>query len=350
MRRLPVYLLIDCSESMAGDAIEAVHSGIATMMNYLRTDPHALETVFVSIITFNNSARQVVPLTELSQFQVPELVLGSGTALGAALDLWSDCLIREVVKTTAERKGDYKPLCFILTDGNPTDSWEAQAKNIKSQISGRKAFVVAIACGIDANAMKLKQITDDVLLSSDFKSNSINGLFRWITASVSTASQSIESSGTSRIDLDKLPSDVIMKATESELTSFSDEEQFAFLHAKCIASKGFYIMRFQLQAASKGLFGKEKQPLYLGVSSHKLDQFDFNFTSNESNSRKVTSDRLVNPPPCPYCENPIWAMCACGKIHCSPQVSNKPITLTCPWCGNTGEYRPATFDVGRSQG
>ena len=29
MRRLPVYLLLDCSESMAGSAMEAVNQGVA---------------------------------------------------------------------------------------------------------------------------------------------------------------------------------------------------------------------------------------------------------------------------------------------------------------------------------
>jgi uncharacterized protein YegL len=36
-RRLPVYPLLDCSESMAGDAIDAVRDGMAILINDLRT-------------------------------------------------------------------------------------------------------------------------------------------------------------------------------------------------------------------------------------------------------------------------------------------------------------------------
>ena len=44
MRRLPVYLLLDCSESMAGPAIEAVEQGVQTLVGELRGNPLALET------------------------------------------------------------------------------------------------------------------------------------------------------------------------------------------------------------------------------------------------------------------------------------------------------------------
>ena len=52
MRRLPIYFLIDISESMIGDPIEQVQEGIATIIKELKTDPFALETVWVSIIGF----------------------------------------------------------------------------------------------------------------------------------------------------------------------------------------------------------------------------------------------------------------------------------------------------------
>lgn len=52
MRRLPIYFLIDVSESMIGTPIEQVQDGMRTIIQDLRVDPYALETVFVSIIAF----------------------------------------------------------------------------------------------------------------------------------------------------------------------------------------------------------------------------------------------------------------------------------------------------------
>lgn len=38
---------------------------------------------------------------------------------------------REVGKSTAEMKGDWKPLVFIMTDGMPTDSWQMDWLSLK---------------------------------------------------------------------------------------------------------------------------------------------------------------------------------------------------------------------------
>lgn len=63
MRRLPVYLLLDTSGSMHGEPIEAVKNGVQTLLTTLKQDPYALETAYVSVITFDSTARQAVPLT-----------------------------------------------------------------------------------------------------------------------------------------------------------------------------------------------------------------------------------------------------------------------------------------------
>lgn len=89
MRRLPVYLLLDTSGSMYGEPIEAVKNGVQTLISTLRSDPYALETAFISIITFNSSAQQIAPLTELAAFQQPNIEASGCTALGEALELLS---------------------------------------------------------------------------------------------------------------------------------------------------------------------------------------------------------------------------------------------------------------------
>lgn len=72
-RRLPVYLLLDVSGSMMGEPITAVQNGVQTLVSALNGDPQALESAYLSVITFSNSAQQVVPLTELNQFVPPQL-------------------------------------------------------------------------------------------------------------------------------------------------------------------------------------------------------------------------------------------------------------------------------------
>lgn len=88
MRRLPVYLLLDTSGSMYGEPIEAVKNGVQTLISTLRSDPYALETAYLSIITFNSTAQQITPLTELAAIQQPNIDAGGCTALGGALELF----------------------------------------------------------------------------------------------------------------------------------------------------------------------------------------------------------------------------------------------------------------------
>ena len=202
MRRLPVYLLLDTSGSMYGEPIEAVKNGVQTLISTLRSDPYALETAYISIITFNSSAQQDVPLTELSAFQQPNITAGGCTALGEALQLLSQKIKTEVTKTAAEVKGDWRPLVFIMTDGEPTDSITAGLAAFKQQKCG---IVVACAAGQGANTNTLKQITENVVQLDTADSATIKAFFKWVSASISTSSKSVEDTATEKTSMSELP-------------------------------------------------------------------------------------------------------------------------------------------------
>src|SRR5437764_5828012 len=120
-RRLPVYLLLDCSGSMAGEPISALEMGCKALLGDLRNDPQAIETVWLSVISFASTAEQLEPLTELDHFHAPPLMAEGATSLGEAVDLLAKCIGREVRQTGHAEKGDWKPMVFVLTDGDPTD-------------------------------------------------------------------------------------------------------------------------------------------------------------------------------------------------------------------------------------
>ena len=173
---------------MAGDPIESVKQGIRTLHSNLMGDPSAVESAYLSVISFDSEARQLTPLTEVSAFQPPDLAATGTTALGAAIHLLLECVDREVHKTTASQKGDWKPLIFLLTDGAPSDEWQAAAEEFKRRRVGN---LIAVACGEQGDASVLKHVTETVLVMKDMSPDAFSQFFKWVSASVTQTSQKI---------------------------------------------------------------------------------------------------------------------------------------------------------------
>ena len=194
IRRLPVYLLLDCSGSMSGEPIEAVKQGIKALLTELKGDPQALETACLSVITFNSTARQISPLTELTA--------GGATALGGALHVLADCIRTEVRTSTATQKGDWKPLVFLLTDGAPTDNLDEGIEALKSVSTGN---IIACAAGANANTNTLRKITNNVLMMNNLTAGDLAAFFAWVSGSIKASSKSIDAKPGEAIQLPPPP-------------------------------------------------------------------------------------------------------------------------------------------------
>ena len=200
-RRLPIYLLLDTSGSMCGEAIAAVQNGVQMVISALQNDPRALETAYISIITFESEVKQLIPLTELSQFTPPILTANGLTSMGGALKLVSDCADREVIKNTPDTKGDWKPMVFIMTDGMPNDDFDSGLAVFKAHKWG---MIVACAAGA-ADEKLLQQITENVVKLSTADAESIKAFFKWVSQSITTSSKSVGATNQEITSIDQLP-------------------------------------------------------------------------------------------------------------------------------------------------
>jgi uncharacterized protein YegL len=187
MRRLPVYLLIDTSWSMQGDPITSVQQGIQLLIDNLQGDPMALETAWLSLITFDSNVNVVCELTELAEFEPQALTCNGMTCMGAGITEVLNRISQEVKKQSATERGDYKPMIFLMTDGEPNDNWEGPADQLKR--SGY--FVVCCAAGPDANVNPLKQMTEMVVSLRDATPDEFTKFFRWVSASITQSSRSV---------------------------------------------------------------------------------------------------------------------------------------------------------------
>lgn len=188
VRRLPVYLVLDCSASMSGPPIEAVKEGLKMLVRDLSREPWSQGMVWISIITFNSTAEQVVPLTEITKLSEPPLVASGQTALGLALEKLVECMDREIRRRTEEQRGDYRPVVYLLTDGRPTDTgWEQAAQKLRDK---KLESFVACAAGPDADENLLKRITETVIRLQDASPESLRAFIRWVSQSVQNRSRS----------------------------------------------------------------------------------------------------------------------------------------------------------------
>lgn len=187
-RRLPVYLMLDCSGSMSGEPIAALGVGVNSLVEELRQDPYALETVWLSVITFGSTADQAVPLTEIDTFAPPPLDAGGSTALGEALMLLEERLGAEVRFGSSEQKADWKPMVFLFTDGEPTDRWRDPAKRLRDS---HRVNLVACGAGPAVNTATLDALSDTVIRLHDTAPGTLTSFLRWVTVAVTAASHSL---------------------------------------------------------------------------------------------------------------------------------------------------------------
>ncbi len=191
-RRLLTYVCIDTSGSMRGEPIEAVNTGLQALLASLRQNPYALESVHLSIITFDSLIKEVLPLTPLEQVVLPEVVCpeSGATFLGGALEYVAQAVSSNRQLTTSEKKGDWQPILIVLTDGKPTDLLVYSEAIPKVQACGF-SNIVACAAGPKADASFLQRLTPIVVSLDTMDANAFAKFFQWVSAAVGSHSTSV---------------------------------------------------------------------------------------------------------------------------------------------------------------
>lgn len=190
-RRLITYLLLDTSGSMRGEAIEAVNSGLRALLASLRSNPYALDSVHLSITTFDSRIQEVMPLTAVADVMLPEIACpeSGATFLGAGLEHICERVRQDVRKSSDSEKGDWKPMLVILTDGKPTDTL-AYSEVIEKVKACDFASIVACAAGPKADPATLKRLTVNVVSLDTMDAASFAKFFEWVSVTFAKDSQS----------------------------------------------------------------------------------------------------------------------------------------------------------------
>ncbi|GHU04894.1 hypothetical protein FACS1894205_3900 [Alphaproteobacteria bacterium] len=357
MRRLPIFFVVDVSESMVGENLYKLEEGVGAIVSLLRKDPYALETAFLSVIVFAGKARTIAPLTEIVSFYPPEFPVGGGTALGGALEHLMDEIDRTVTTTTAERKGDWRPIVFLLTDGYPTDDvapavarWN---KSYRNRIS-----LVAVSIGGGADHEMLKTLTEDVLVFNDTAPDAFARFVQWISMSIQSQSRSVSAGADGRVSLTKGDPDLLAFLEQADaLSPFSGiDDRYAVFVGKCSKRDMPYILKYQrhmgqIEANDPALAELLKTRRYVLDAAVPVKNSYFDLTDARKTGQNICSEDLIGQASCPHCGAPYaMAVCGCGGVHCVTGDGEH----ICPWCGRKGYYKSAAegegFDIGRGRG
>lgn len=189
-RPLPVIILADTSDSMNADGkIQALNLALQEMLKAFQDDDAQYAEIHVAIIAFGGGTASVaVPLAPANQVELKPLTAAGKTPLGDAFTKVTALIEdRNLIPSRA-----YSPSIILLTDGKPTDEWQAPLDALLKSERAMKAARFAIAIGADANRDVLARFladSDSVIMEAK-NADSIAKQFRYVTMTVTTRTQS----------------------------------------------------------------------------------------------------------------------------------------------------------------
>ncbi|MES2386433.1 MAG: TerY-C metal binding domain-containing protein [Bacteroidota bacterium] len=353
MRRLPIFFLIDVSDSMVGEPLDQVQKGLELVVKELRSDPYALETAYISVLAFASKAVKISNLTEVFQFYPPRLPLGSGTGLGAGLTLLMNEIDANVKTNTHTVKGDWKPIVFLFTDGAPTDHFKPAVQRWKDSYT-QKANLVVVGFGPEVDLSAFSGLTENIFAFDDSDPKAFSRFFKWISQSIQNSSQRVETGTGDALQLAGLNADFLVKKPVTEeimpYRAGISDNRYVILEGRCQKNKNGYLLKYKREMRKTdervSEFGISTQE-YVFKGAYLTPPEYTELSVNAKGTGKVNTDELVGIPPCPSCGNfTSFCLCSCGKLHCANEGINR-----CPWCESQSEVEfRGSIDVGRNAG
>ena len=171
---------------MRGRPLDELNAGLTAFRKDLSADTLAMKRVEVGVVTFG-PAKVEVPFTSALTFDPPTLHAQGDTPMGAA--------ITQALNMVEERKRVYRahgisyfrPWVFLITDGAPTEQWQAAANAIREGEAAKKfAFFAVGVNGADMDTLgKISTRAPLALNGLNFRE-----LFLWLSGTLSSVSRS----------------------------------------------------------------------------------------------------------------------------------------------------------------
>ena len=370
MRRLPIFLVLDISESMLGEPIECLEKGMYELLQNLRSDPYALETAFLSVIAFAGRVETLVELTEIYQFQIPQLSLGAGTNIGAAMEHLINEIKTKVKKSTTKEKGDFKPIIYFLSDGTATDNPQPAIARFQKEI-GTQAKFIAVGIGKNADLSIFRPISEEILRLTNTSAVDFKKFIDWVSQSITAQSKSVGAyESIDKISLEKAEHNEAMEIMVNETDFLAKEESFIIFQGKCSQTGKIYLLKFERENSKDNPddyrfhsddFAGYRDDNYqtaayiFSVAVKAPENYEY-WSGQAGLGREINTNSILIPmekvkeASCPHCGNPYTiALCGCGALICTAGEGHK---TQCPNCNReiVFEGGGGDFEINKSRG
>lgn len=189
--RCPCVLILDTSQSMAGEPIAALNRGLLVFQEQLLAVPLARKRVEVALISFGAEVRLVQDFITADRFQPPALQAEGETPMCTAIVRALDLVEKRKERYRANGVPYSRPWLFLLTDGMPQgDTVETTRRAVQRLQEAEAARKVAFfAVGVEgANTNLLARISVRPPMKLD--GLRFGDLFAWLSASTARAATS----------------------------------------------------------------------------------------------------------------------------------------------------------------
>lgn len=164
---LPFYLVCDESASMSGEPIDSINTALPELHNEIGSNPVVADKTQFAIIGFSDDAQVLQPLADLSLVsQLPVLGPRGSTSFGEAFRVLKETIDQDVARLKSEGSLVYRPVVFFLTDGYPTDAWDAEYNALIDPSYKYHPNIVAFGIG-DADASTISAVATFRAFMSD---------------------------------------------------------------------------------------------------------------------------------------------------------------------------------------
>jgi uncharacterized protein YegL len=187
-------VVLDTSGSMDGARIHQLNEGLKRFVAALQADDVASCSIDVAVITAGGVVTEQLPFhTAMNIDQLPDFSATGGTPIGQAVSLALQRLDERKKAYQQTGVAYYQPWLVLISDGEPTDSWQQAAAQSRQLSEQRKLVVLPI--GVDgADLGILGQFSAKP--AKQLAGLKFNEFFEWLSASMSRVSASASTSST----------------------------------------------------------------------------------------------------------------------------------------------------------